>query len=413
MTENGDCSAKMGLYRPSPSPSPRGRGKNGDCPGLRPRRRGRGLSPLSVRHLPGFLFRAVEFTGSRLRILDQTALPHRVRYLCPTSAVEVADIIKLLAVRGAPAIGVAAAYGLAIEARRLPDNKLVRGLRAAAAALITARPTAVNLKWAVARVMQSVSEEGLPRLSAGENRGCTQHRGLSPFSPESLRKAVLHEARAIESEEIAHSLAMARHGAKLLKQNAVVLTICNTGALAAPGMGTALGVVFQAHLDGKRPSVYSCETRPLLQGARLTTLELLRAKIPVTLIADSTAASMIDKCDVVLVGADRIAANGDTANKVGTRMLATLARAARKPFYVVAPTSTFDPVTPTGKDIVVEQRDGEEVRAFARCRAAPKGVPVFNPAFDVTPARLVTGFITDRGIIRPPYLRAIRRTLKV
>ncbi len=363
--------------------------------------------------LPGFLLRAVSFSGARLRVLDQTALPHQLRYLHPKSAAEVAGIIKRLAVRGAPAIGVAAAYGLAVEARRLPDGRLVQGLRAAARALIAARPTAVNLKWAVVRVMQSVSDP----VHDCENGDCTglrprpRGRGLSPLSPASLRQAVQDEARQIEVEEIQRSLAMARHGAKMVRKNFNILTICNTGALAAPGMGTALGVVFQAHLGGKRPHVYACETRPLLQGSRLTTLELIRAKIPVTLIADSAAASVIDRCDLVLVGADRIAANGDTANKVGTKMLATLARAARKPFYVVAPSSTFDAATPNGGRIVVEERDGEEVRAFAGCRAAPKGVPVFNPAFDVTPARLITGFITDRGIIRPPFRKTIRRLL--
>ena len=389
MTENRNCTAKMGTV-PSLTLALSQREREG------------------VRvMLPAFLFRAVEFDGSRLRILDQTALPHRTKYLCPRSAVEVAQIIKRLSVRGAPAIGVAAAYGLAVEARRLPDAGLKRGLAAAAETLINSRPTAVNLKWAVLRVMQSVSEKGLPRLSAEENRGCTQ----LPLSPVSLRRAVLAEAQKVEFEEIARSLAMARLGSKLLKKNAVVLTICNTGALAAPGMGTALGVVFRAHLDGKRPKVYACETRPLLQGSRLTTLECQRAKIPVTLIADIAAANVIEKCNLVLVGADRIAANGDTANKVGTKMLATIARAAKKPFYVVAPTSTFDLATPNGAEIIVEERDGEEVRSFAGCRAAPQGVPVFNPAFDVTPARLITGFITDRGILRPPCRGAIRRIL--
>lgn len=341
--------------------------------------------------LPGFLFQAVAFERSRLRILDQTLLPHRFVYLYPKSATEVAAIIKRLAVRGAPAIGVAAAYGLAVEVRRLPDNKLGQGLRRAARTLIASRPTAVNLKWAVVRVMQSGSVRGL--------------------EPDAIRRAIVAEAKGIEAEEIERSLAMARFGAKLLPKRASILTICNTGALAAPGLGTALGVVFLAHLDGKKPHVYACETRPLLQGSRLTTLELLRAKIPVTLIADSAAASVIDRCDVVLAGADRIAANGDTANKVGTKMLATLARAARKPFYVVAPSSTFDPATPNGREIIVEERDGEEVRGFAGCRAAPKGVPVFNPAFDVTPARLITGFITDRGILEPPYRKSIRQLL--
>jgi methylthioribose-1-phosphate isomerase len=339
--------------------------------------------------LPRFLFRAVEFDGSRLRILDQTLLPRRTVHLYPKSASEVAAIIKRLAVRGAPAIGVAAAYGIAVEARRLPDRSLRSGLEKAARLLVGARPTAVNLKWAVVRVMRRADARRM--------------------TPDATRRTVLAEAQRIEAEEVERSFAMARHGAKLLKRNAVVLTICNTGALAAPGLGTALGVVFQAHLDGKKPHVYACETRPLLQGSRLTTLELLRAKIPVTLIADSAAASVIDKCEVVLVGADRIAANGDTANKVGTKMLATLARAAGKPFYIVAPTSTFDSATPTGGKIVVEERDGEEVRAFAGCRAAPKGVPVFNPAFDVTPACLITGFITDRGVIRPPFRKTIRQ----
>ena len=341
--------------------------------------------------LPAFLLRAVSFERNRLRILDQTRLPRRFVYIHPKSATEVAAIIKRLAVRGAPAIGVVAAYGLAVEARRLPDNRLSQGLEQAARTLAAARPTAVNLKWAVVRVMQSVSVRGL--------------------SPDAVRRAVTAEAGKVEAEEVERSLAMAQHGAKLLPKGANVLTICNTGALAAPGMGTALGVVFQVHLDGKKPQVYACETRPLLQGSRLTTLELLRAKIPVTLIADSAAASVIDSCDIVLAGADRIAANGDTANKVGTKMLATLARAAHKPFYVVAPSSTFDSATPDGSKIVVEQRGGEEVRAFAGCRAAPKGVPVFNPAFDVTPACLITGFITDRGLILPPYRGTIRRLL--
>jgi methylthioribose-1-phosphate isomerase len=344
-----------------------------------------------VPRLPGFLYRSVVFAGSRLRILDQTALPHRFTYLHPTSASEVAGIIKRLAVRGAPAIGVAAAYGLAVEARRLSDKRLDHGLRLAARTLAASRPTAVNLKWAVERVMLVAR--------------------ASHNTPDVLRRVVMDEAKRIEAEEIERSLAMARFGAKLLPRSADILTICNTGALAGPGMGTALGVVIQAHMESKKPHVYACETRPLLQGSRLTTLELLRARIPVTLIADSAAASVMDKCDLVLVGADRIAANGDTANKVGTKMLATLARAARKPFYVVAPSSTFDPATPSGDKIVVEERDGEEVRAFAGCRAAPKGMPVFNPAFDVTPSRLITGFITDGGILKPPYRQAIRRLL--
>jgi methylthioribose-1-phosphate isomerase len=295
-------------------------------------------------------------------------------------------------VRGAPQIGVAAAYGLAVEANRLPDERLRAGLRRAAATLGSARPTAVNLGYAVKRVVRLLDEPDL--VAAG------------------LRRLIQDEARAIEREEAASSLATARHGAKLVPPGATILTICNTGALAGPGMGSALGVVFQAHLDGKKPRVYACETRPLLQGSRLTTLELMRARIPVTLIADSAAASVIEKCDIVLVGADRIARNGDTANKVGTKMLAVVAHAAGKPFYVVAPSTSFDLSCADGGDIAIEERGGEEVRGFAGCRAAPAGVPAFNPAFDVTPARLITAFITERGIIRPPFRRSIGAALR-
>jgi methylthioribose-1-phosphate isomerase len=345
-----------------------------------------------ARRLPSFLFRSVGWSRSGLRVLDQTLLPGRVRYLRPKSAVEVAAIIKRLAVRGAPAIGVAAAYGMAAEARRLPDRRLRAGLEQAARVLIAARPTAVNLKWAVERIARSVPAQRV--------------------TPDAIRRTVLAEAKAIELAEVENSLALSRHGARLVPRNATILTICNTGALAAPGMGTALGVVFEAYLTGKKPRVYSCETRPLLQGARLTTLELQKAGIPVTLIADSAAASVIGRCDFVIAGADRIAANGDTANKVGTRMLALLAEDAGKPFYIAAPSSTFDLSCPDGAHIPVEERGADEVRGFHGCNAAPARTAVFNPAFDVTPAKRVTGFITEQGVLRPPYRRAIARLLK-
>ncbi len=329
--------------------------------------------------------RAVAWVRGRLVILDQTRLPGQVRYLQPNSARAVVAIIRRLAVRGAPAIGIAAAYGLALEARRLPDAQLRSGLSRAARQLAQARPTAVNLRHAVDRVMRQLDQPGM--------------------GPTRLRRAVLAEARGIESEEAARSQAMARHGLSLIRNQANVLTICNTGALAAPGLGTALGIVLHAHRTGRKVHVYACETRPLLQGSRLTVLELQRAGVPVTLIVDSAAATVIDRCNLVLVGADRIAANGDTANKVGTRMLALLARAARRPFYVVAPASTFDPDCPDGNHIPVEERDGEEIRRFRSCRAAPSDVPVFNPAFDLTPARLITAFVTEQGIIRPSLLK--------
>ncbi|NPV13308.1 S-methyl-5-thioribose-1-phosphate isomerase [candidate division WOR-3 bacterium] len=337
------------------------------------------------------LLRAAIYEEGTLLLLDQTRLPHQERYLRLRRASEVARAIKLLQVRGAPWIGVAAAYGLALEAQRLSDDRLRAGLRKAAQVLIKARPTAVNLSWAVNRITALIQQANL--------------------TPARLRRAVIAEAKAIEQEEQKRSHLMALAGVKVVPQNAVVLTICNTGSLAAPGLGTALGVVFQAHQAGKKVEVYVCETRPLLQGARLTAFELLRAKVPFYLIADSAAASVIERCDLVLVGADRIAGNGDTANKIGTRMLAVLAKEAKKPFYVVAPVSTFDLQCRSGADIVIEERSGDEVRRFGRCRVAPQQVRVFNPAFDVTPARLITAFITDAGIIKPPFKRNIRRVL--
>lgn len=340
--------------------------------------------------LPSFVLRAVRFARGRLAVIDQTRLPGRVRRIRLRSAAEAAKAIERLVVRGAPNIGVAAAYGLAVEAGRLPDTRLGPGLRRAAAVLKSARPTAVNLAWAVERVLGT--------LDAG-------------LGPGTMRRKVTAEARRIEQEETERSFAMARHGAALVRPDAKVVTICNTGALAAPGIGTALGVVFQAHIDGKRPHVFACETRPLLQGARLTALELTRAGIDCTLIVDSAAATVMPECDLVLVGADRIAVNGDFANKVGTKMLAILARAYRRPFYVVAPSSTFDLRCASGDGIVVEERPAGEVTAFAGRRVAPGGVGVFNPAFDLTPAGLVTSFITERGIIRPPYRRNVSRTL--
>ncbi|UCG42638.1 MAG: S-methyl-5-thioribose-1-phosphate isomerase [candidate division WOR-3 bacterium] len=341
--------------------------------------------------LPSRAFRAVGFSTRGLRLLDQRALPGRISYLRPTTAGQVARAIEVLAVRGAPNIGVAAAYGMAVECRRLPDRRLRSGLRSAARTLRKARPTAVNLSWAVDRVERVLSDQGL--------------------APRELRRAVLREARRIETEEVERSKAMARAGSRLLVKNATVLTICNTGALAAPGLGTALGVVFQAKLDRKRPRVYACETRPLLQGARLTMTELLRAGVDATLIVDSAAASVMPECDIVLVGADRVASNGDFANKVGTRMLAGLARELRKPLYVVAPLSSFDPECPDGSAIAIEERDGDEVRFFGRRRTAPRRARVFNPAFDVTPARFVTGFVTDNGIVRQPFSQSIRQVL--
>ena len=338
--------------------------------------------------LPAFIFRAVRWHRGRLHVIDQTALPQNVRYLSLSSAAEVAAAIRRLSVRGAPAIGVAGAYGVALEAQRLSERTLMSGLVRAGAELARARPTAVNLRWAVERVMAASGSESSARR---------------------VRAAALREARAIERQETLRSLAMARHGADLIQDGASILTICNTGALAAPGLGTALGAVLQAKLDGKRQMVYVCETRPLLQGARLTALELERARVEFRVIVDSAAASVIARCQVVIVGADRIAANGDTANKVGTRALAILARQARVPFFVAAPASTFDVTCATGQSIPIEERAAEEVRRFGRCRVTPPHAPVYNPAFDVTPHGFITGFVTDLGVIRPPFRPGIRR----
>lgn len=342
--------------------------------------------------LPSFVFRPIMYTSSGLAIIDQRRLPARVRRVRLASAAAVARAIRSLAVRGAPSIGVAAAWGLAVEAWRLPDRRLRAGLERAAALLRTARPTAVNLAWAVDRVMAVTRD---PRLDSDR-----------------LRLKIERAARAVEDGEVERSLAVARAGARLLKPGTTVLTICNTGALAAPGMGTALGAVLQARADGRQVRVFACETRPLLQGARLTTVELLRAGVETTLIADSAAASVMPGVDIVLVGADRVCRNGDFANKVGTLMLAVLARRWRKPFYCCAPVSTLDPGCARGADIVIEERDADEVRLVQGRRVAPARVRVFNPAFDVTPARLVTGFVTDRGIVRPPFGRGIRKVLR-
>lgn len=325
-----------------------------------------------------------------LRIIDQRLLPSRVIYRRLGSAAAVAKAIRELQIRGAPWIGVAAAYGMAVEAERLKDEELVSGLVRGAEVLIAARPTAVNLAWAVRKIMSVV--ESMRDKSAAR-----------------LRERVLETARAIENSERRRSWAIARHGARLVPKDGVVLTICNTGILAGPGPGTALGVIYEAYLEGKNPLVYVCETRPLLQGARLTAWELKRAGISFRLIVDSASASVIEQCDLVIVGADRIAANGDTANKIGTRMLAVLAKAAGIPFYVAAPSSTFDLEISTGKEIPIEVRSGDEVTQIGSCRMAPAEITAYNPAFDVTPAHYITGFITEKGIVRPPYRSRIAR----
>jgi len=315
-----------------------------------------------------------------VRLLDQRLLPDEETWLALTTAEEVAEAIRTLAVRGAPAIGVAAAYGLAVEARRgaTPER-----MRVAAELLARARPTAVNLEWAVRRMARRIGEPA---------------------------PAVLAEAHAIRDEDEASCRRIGALGAPLLPPEARVLTHCNAGALATAAYGTALGIVRAAREAGRLEHVYADETRPFFQGARLTAWELQRDGIPVTLLTDGMAGWLMARGEIscVVVGADRIAGNGDVANKIGTYGLAVLARHHAIPFYVAAPWSTFDPSLPTGADIPIEERDSDEVvRIFGR-RIAPEGVPARYPAFDVTPAALVTAIVSERGVLRAPYGAAIR-----
>ncbi len=306
-----------------------------------------------------------------LYALDQTVLPFTERELALRTADEVADAIKRLSIRGAPLIGVAAAYGVALDILAGPTPA---ALNRAADTLIAARPTAVNLAWAVERVRRA---------------------GVA---------GTVTEARAIEAEEQAASAAMARHGADLLAGTERVLTHCNTGALAAPGRGTALAVIAELHDRGELTEVIATESRPLLQGARLTVYELGKLGVPHALIVDSAAAGLLaaGAAQAVIVGADRIAANGDVANKVGTYALALAARAADVPFVVVAPTSTVDPHTPSGTGIAIEERAADEVQTALGQQLTAPDTRVRNPAFDVTPADLVTALVTERGVVRAP-----------
>ena len=319
---------------------------------------------------------------------DHGRLPGRVEYFACASAEETARAIRDMVVRGAPAIGCAAAYGYALEAARSRDAapaEFSAALGRAYDALAASRPTAVNLFWALER-MQAALEMSRP----------------SP--PAAIAARLLEEAHRILSEDIAANRAMGAHGASLINDGARVLTHCNAGALATAGHGTALGVIRSAVAAGKRVSVIAGETRPFLQGARLTAWELLQDGIPVTLIADSMSGHLMDRgeIDAVLVGADRVAANGDVANKIGTYMIAVLAHRHRIPFYVAAPLSTIDRRVENGTFIPIEERAAAEVRGYAGLEWAPAGVAVRNPAFDVTPAELVSALITEKGVVRQP-----------
>lgn len=317
-------------------------------------------------------FRPFEWRGSTLRLLDQRLLPEEERWLDLTSWEEVAQAIREMAVRGAPAIGVAAAYGMVLSAIGGQDRAK------ASEGLATSRPTAVNLFWALERMAK-----------------------VEPWTPQTA----LSEAREIEEEDIEVNRAIGRVGAAVMRDPVRILTICNTGSLATAGYGTALGVVRCIHSAGRLQALFACETRPRLQGLRLTAWELMRDGIPFRVISDGAAGYLMAKGEVtsVIVGADRIAANGDTANKIGTYSLAVLARHHSIPFYVAAPLSTIDPSTSTGKAIPIEERDASEVVKLQGIPLGPRGCPAWNPAFDVTPADLIAGFLTERGMFEPPY----------
>jgi len=335
------------------------------------------------------MIRPVWWDGARLVLLDQTRLPvEEVDRACATWQ-EVADAIRTLVVRGAPAIGVAAAFGVVLAARQSSAQHfdgLLADLEVAIKGLGATRPTAVNLFWALDRM----------RRHALSLRG----RALAD-----VKGGLLAEAQAILEEDVAANRAMGAHGAALVPEGGRLLTHCNAGALATAGYGTALGVVRAAHERGRLSLVWVDETRPVMQGSRLTAWEMAREGIPHRLISDVAAGAVMKQglVDLVVTGADRIAANGDTANKIGTYAVAVLARHHGIPFYVAAPWSTIDPAIATGASIVIEERDAAEVRGVAGRQTAPSDSPIFNPAFDVTPAALITAIITERGVHRPPY----------
>ncbi len=342
------------------------------------------------------MIKTVEWTDSGVRLIDQTRLPVEERYVTCATYEEVAHAIRTMIVRGAPAIGVAAAMGIALGVRDAEGDhvsELRRRLDEICEAMAETRPTAVNLFWAIRRMQEkfeSLSEQPVARI----------------------RQELVAEAQRIYLEDLAVNEAMGKHGATLLPASGNVLTHCNAGALAtAGGYGTALGVIRAAVEAGKKISVYADETRPFLQGSRLTAWELMKDGIPTTVISDNMSGSMmrLGKIQAVVVGADRVAANGDVANKIGTYSVAVLAKENNIPFYVAAPWSTIDLETPTGDQIPIEQRSAREVTHVGGTQIAPDGVRVENPAFDVTPARYVGAIITERGIAKAPYEESLKR----
>jgi methylthioribose-1-phosphate isomerase len=343
------------------------------------------------------MIKTLEWKGGRLKILDQTQLPSRVVYVNSRNFKDTAEAIRKMKVRGAPALGVAAAFGLAqvvASSRATKIDQLSREVEKAAVVLRATRPTAVNLGWGLdrmTRALETYRDRRLPKL----------------------KELMIAEAMKIQKDDVAINEAIGKAGAELIREGDRVLTHCNTGALATAGHGTALGVIRSAWQEKKKISVWVDETRPYLQGARLTTFELKEARIPHTLITDNTAAALMGRkqVDVVLVGADRITASGDVANKIGTYGLAVLAYENKIPFYVAAPLSTLDMNLESGDEIPIEERPSEEVTSLAGRPIAPKGTRALHLGFDVTPHRYISALITEAGVVRAPFKENLRALL--
>ncbi|MDA1094263.1 MAG: S-methyl-5-thioribose-1-phosphate isomerase [Acidobacteria bacterium] len=343
----------------------------------------------------------IDWEDGDVVMIDQRRLPGREVYVRCRTAKDVAKAIQTMVIRGAPAIGVAAAMGLTLEVRRSPatgTTQLATEFYRACELLAATRPTAVNLFWAIERMKRVFAAAMLAGQSTDE-----------------LKATVGAESTLVHDEDVANCRALGAHGAEVVPADARVLTHCNAGALATAGYGTALGVIRGAVEAGKRVAVFADETRPFLQGARLTAWELVRDGIDTTVIADGMSGALMraGRVDIVVVGADRIAANGDVANKIGTYTVAVLARAHGVPFYVAAPVSTIDLSLPDGSEIPIEERDGKELSHLGRTQLAPDGAHVWNPGFDVTPAEYVTGIITEHGICRAPFDKSLREACGV
>ena len=344
------------------------------------------------------MYQPIQWKNDHILLLDQTRLPGEEVYIECRDLETVADAIKRLAVRGAPALGVVAAMAVALEARNIQSSsteEFYQELQKLCDRILSTRPTAVNMAWALSRVQETL-------------------KGAHSSDISDLKKLLEQEALAIFQEDIEANQQIGRYGQELVPDRATILTICNTGSLATAGYGTAFGVMRSAAEAGKKILVVSCETRPLLQGCRLTAWELQKNNIPFVLITDSMAGYYMKKkgADLVIIGADRIAANGDAANKIGSYSLAILAHHHNIPFYVAAPIATIDPDTQQGDDIPIEERRPEEITCIGTQRIAPDGTAVWNPAFDVVPNSFIAGIITEKGVLRPPYRESIQKVLR-